>query len=223
MSTLALVIKENQRKPDESEMAYFDRVDDLAFGKLLEKQSKKKLTKEEYDEANLVENRVMARFTLQTGLLPVGITDKLMKPSSERLHRELTEEFRADTAIKRMLIDRLVAAWSMCWSYEKMLYGSKYKASEDDTTVSYNYDPDKTKFLKEARLGIETANDQIIRLTQALQNISNPPIHVKAKNAFFAQNQQINQGIPPKDLADSKGQPYVTKLPRRKNGQASNS
>ena len=212
MSTLALIIKENQKKPDESELAYTDRVDDLTFGKFLEKQSKKKLTKAEYEEANLVENRVMARFTLHAGQLPVAITDKLMRPAAERLHKELLEEFKGDTAIKRLLIDRLVSAWSMCWSYEKMFYGSKYQSSEDDTRVSYNYNSDKTRYLKEARLGIETANDQIIRLTQALQNICNPPIHVKAKNAFFAQNQQINQGIPPKDLADSKEHSHATEL-----------
>lgn len=212
MTSLALITKDNPKKSDESELAYTDRMDDLTFCRLLEKQSKKKLTKAEYEEASEVEKRVMARLTLHAGQLPVAITDKLMRPASERLHKELTEEFKGDTAIKRLLIDRLVSAWSMCWSYEKMLYGSKYQSSEDDTRVSYNYNPDKTKYLKEARLGIETANDQIIRLTQALQNICNPPIHVKAKNAFFAQNQQINQGVPPKDLANSNEQSHASKL-----------
>lgn len=203
MATLDLIIADHQKKPEESALSYADRIDDLTLDKLVEKQSKKKLTKEEYKEATEVESRVGVRATLQSGLIPLAITDKLLKPAAARLHKELMEEFKGDTSSKRMLIDRLVSAWSMAWSYEKMLYGSKYQSSEDDTRITYSYDPDKTKFLKEARLGIETANDQIIRFTQALQNLCHPPIQVKAKNAFFAQNQQINQGIPPKDLANS--------------------
>ncbi len=202
MSTLDLIIKENPQKPEESEMAYADRMDDLAFPRFVEKQSKKKLTKTEYEEAMEVEKRVIARRTLHTGLLSTAITDQQLRPAAERLHKELLEEFKGDTAVKRVLIDRLVSAWSMCWSYEKMLYGSKYQSSENDTKISFDYNPDKTKYLKEARLGIETTNDQIIRLTQALQNICFPSIQVKAKNAFFAQNQQINQGASPKDLAN---------------------
>ncbi len=212
MSTLELIIKEHPKKPDESELAFSDRVDELMIRKLLEKQSKKKLTQAEYKEATDVEKRVNGRTTLQTGLIPVAITDKQLKPAAERLHRELTEEFKGDTTSKRLLIDRLVSAWSMSWTYEKMLFGSKYKSSEDDTKVSFSYELDKTKYLKEARLGIETANDQIMRLTQALQNLCHPPIQVKAKNAFFAQNQQINQGHLPKDLADSKEHSHDSKL-----------
>lgn len=220
MSTLDLITKENPQKPAESKLTYDDRMDDLTFCRLLEKQSKKKLTNAEYEEASEVEKRVLARMTLHTGRLPVVLTDGQLKDAAARLHTELMEEFKGDTTYKRMLIDRLVSAWSMSWSYEKMFHASKYKSSADDKTTSYNYDPDKTRYMKEARLGIESANDQIIRLTQALQNLCHPPIHVKAKNAFFAQNQQINQGIPPKDLADSNEQSYAPKLPRRKDGQA---
>lgn len=212
MSMLALITKENQKQSDESELAYSDRMDDLTLCRLLEKQSKKKLTKAEYEEASVVEAKVHARKLLHTGLLPVTLADGHFKGAAERLHAELLVEFKGDTAYKRMLIDRLVSAWSMAWSYEKMFYGSKYQSKENDTVTSFSYDPDKTRYLKEARMGIETANDQIIRLTQALQNLCHPPIHVKAKNAFFAQNQQINQGVPPKDLADSNERSHVSNL-----------
>ena len=217
------IIKEYPRDSQESVLMYADRMDDLALSKFVEKQSKKKLTKVEYNEATEVESRVSARTMLQSGLIPLVITDKQLKPAAERLHKELIEEFKGDTPFKRLLIDRLVSAWSMSWSYEKMLYGAKYQSSDDDTKVSFSFDPYKTKFLKEARLGIETANDQIIRLTQVLQNICNPPIHVKAKNAFFAQNQQINQGILPKDLADSSKPSHATDPSRRTLPEASHS
>lgn len=212
MATFDLIIKENPQKSEESKLAYEDRMDDLTFCRLLQKQSKKSLNKAEYEEASAVEAKINARMVLHTGRLPLALTDGQLKGAAERLHVEFMEEFKGDTACKRMLIDRLVSAWSMSWSYEKMLHGSKYKSSADDKTTSYNYDPDKTRYMKEARLGIETANDQIIRLTQTLQNLCNPPIHVKAKNAFFAQNQQINQGIPPKDLADSSKPIHVENL-----------
>ncbi len=212
MATLDLIVKEHPQKPEESKLAYEDRMDDLTFFKLLEKSSKKKLTKAEYAEASAVEAKVNVRVLLHGGRLPVTLADKQLKGAAERLHTELLDEFKGDTAYKRILIDRLVSAWSMSWSYEKMLHASKYKSNEDDTTTSYSYDPDKTRYMKEARLGIETANDQIIRITQTLQNLCNPPIHVKAKNAFFAQNQQINQGVPPKDLADSSKPLHVESL-----------
>lgn len=212
MSMLALITKENQKKPDESELVYRDRIDDLTFCRLLEKRAKKKLTKEEYEEATLVESRVHAPMLLHTGLLPSTLADEHFKGAAERLHAELLEEYKGDTAYKRILIDRLVSAWNMAWSYEKMFFGSKYQSKEDGKVTSFSYDPDKTRYLKEARMGIESANDQIIRLTQALQNLCHPPIHVKAKNAFFAQNQQINQGTPPKDLADSNDRSHASQL-----------
>ena len=57
-----------------------------------------------------------------------------------------------------------------------------------------------TNHLKEIRKGIESSNATIIRLGQALQDLVSPPIQVKATNAFFAHNQQINQQMPPSDL-----------------------
>ncbi len=213
MVGLNLIIKEHPRKPEESELAYADRMEDLAFCRFLEKQSKKKLTKAEHEEATEIETRVAVRAGLISGQIPIAFTDAQLKPAAERLHRELMDQFKGDTPFKRLLIDRLVSAWGMSWSYERMLHGAKYQTNEHGTTT-FNYNPDKTKFLKEARLGIESANDQILRITQALQNLAYPQIHVKAKNAFFAQNQQINQGIPPKDLADSSDPSHAASLPR---------
>lgn len=53
-----LITAEHQKKPEESELAYTDRMDDLTFCRLLEKQSKKKLTKAEYEEAGKIEAKV---------------------------------------------------------------------------------------------------------------------------------------------------------------------
>ncbi len=210
MTTLDLVLKDHNKKTDESQLDFEDRVTEAAYWKLREK---KKLTTDEKEEFKELATKLGMRQGLRVGALPTATTDKQIRAAAERLHRELMEEYKGDTPFKRILIDRIVSAWSMAFSYERMFFGNKYRSNEDDTHTTFEYGLDKTRYLKEVRHGIETANDQIIRLTQALQNICMPPIHVKAKNAFFAQNQQINQGISPKDLADSNEHPHASNLP----------
>jgi hypothetical protein len=42
------------------------------------------------------------------------------------------------------------------------------------------------------RKGIEMANNQILKLTQAVENVNRPQVNIKATNAFVANLQQIN-------------------------------
>jgi hypothetical protein len=209
MSTLSLTLRQHQQNPDERNIDFEDRVKHERYLLLDVKKKKTPAEKKEYEE---LEKEIGIRHALWSGRMPETCADLQVQPLVERLHRELSDLYGRDTVAKRVLIDRLAAAWSMAWSYERMFRCTKYVPSEDDTTAKFDCNPEKTRYLKEVRQGIESANDQILRLTQALQNICNPPIQVKAKNAFFAQNQQINQGIPPKDLADSSGSPHANSL-----------
>ncbi len=220
MSTLSLVLRQTEKNPNERQIDFEDRTKQDAVMILYEKKKKTVAEKKEYDELS---KELGIRHALWSGRMPEVMTDLQVQPLAERLHRELADQYGRDTAAKRILIDRLVAAWSLAWSYERMFRCNKYQPSEDDATARFDYSPDKTRYLKEVRQGIESANDQIIRLTQTLQNICNPPIQVKAKNAFFAQNQQINQGIAPKDLADSSEPSYAATLPRRTDGETAHS
>jgi hypothetical protein len=196
-STLALIKKEQPKKPEESDEDYQDRMVEEAYWKLREK----KRTKQEEEEYQSIKDKYVALYVVKKwGLAPTN-TDADLRVAATRLHGDLTAEYGNSTPTKRMLIDRLVAAWSMAASYERLFQILKYKVDTkgEDTSLSYSHNENTVKVLLETRKGIETANDQIIRLSQTLRNITAPPLHVKAKNAIIAQNMQINQGVSAKN------------------------
>lgn len=188
---LEIIKKEQPKKLKESDGDYQDRMVEEAYWKLRDK----KRTKLEEEEYHSIKDKFVAFYVVKKwGLAPIN-TDADLRLATIRLQGDLTTEFGNSTPIKRLLIDRLVSAWSMVASYERMFQFTKYKIdmSGEDTHLSYSHDEKSIKLMQETRKGIEMANDQIIRLSQALRNLSSPPIHVKAKNAIVAQNMQINQ------------------------------
>lgn len=198
-STLALIKKEQPKQPGESDEDYQDRMVEDAYWKLREK----KRTKKEEEEYQSIKDKYVALYVVKKwGLAPTN-TDADLRVAATRLHTDLTAEFGNSTPTKRLLIDRLVAAWSMAASYERLFQILKYKVDTkgEDTSLSYTHNENSMKMLQESRKGVENANDQIIRLSQALRNLTAPPLHVKVKNAVIAQNMQINQGISPNDDA----------------------
>lgn len=198
-STLALIKKDQPKKSEESELQYLDRVQKDTYLRLIHK---KKRTKNEEKEFKEVESKLLGFSAIHSAQIPVCLTDESMKKGVERIYDELVDKFGDDTPQKAILIHRLTHAWNQAWSYEYMFSVTKYKKTENGAHA-FEYSADKTRYLGELRKGIESANDQIIRLTQALQNLVSPPINVKVKNAIIAQNMQINQGVSPKDNAEA--------------------
>ena len=199
-STLALVKKEQPKLPDENLKDYEDRMVEDAYWKLREKKNR---TEKEETEYQSIKDKYVAVYVVKKwGLAPTN-TDADLRLAAVRLHDDLVEEHGDSSPMKRMLIDRLVAAWSMAASYERLFQILKYKVDTkgEDTSLSYTHNENSMKMMQEARKGMETANDQIIRLSQALRNLTAPPLHMKVKNAIIAQNMQINQGVSPKDDA----------------------
>lgn len=197
-STLTLVKKELPKKKEETQLQYKDRTYKEAYLKL----NDKKRTKKEEKEFKEIEEHCLKYCAVHTDQLIVSFADKgCTRTSVERIYAELVDQFGDDTPQKTMLIHRLVHTWNQLWSYDYMFSVTKYRPS-DDGGHSFEYSADKTRYLGELRRGIESANDQIMRLTQALQNLVSPPITVKATNAIIAQNMQFNQGVTPKDLGN---------------------
>ncbi|MFH1011698.1 MAG: hypothetical protein V1784_10755, partial [bacterium] len=161
-------------------------------------------TKDEEEEHTELESKLFGHAVINSPQFLVSFADEFMKKGVERIYDELADQFGADTPQKTMLIHRLTHAWNQAWSYEFMFSNTKYRKNEDGGH-SFEYGAEKTRYLGELRKGIESANDQIIRLTQALQNLVSPPIQVKAKNAIIAQNMQINQGVASKDFDNVSG------------------
>lgn len=194
-TTLSLIRKEQPKKPEETELQYLDRVRQDAFWKL---NRKEKRTKDEEAEYKELTHKVGGLMLLTTSQHLEFYADEDNKPSIGRIFDELVGTFGMDTPQKKILIHRLCFVWNQALSYERMFRTTKYRT--EGSNYTFDYSADKTRYLAEVRKGIESCNDQIIRLTQALQNLIAPPIQVKATNAFFAQNQQINQGKDAKDL-----------------------
>lgn len=149
-------------------------------------------------------NSLMA---LREGTAGMEYVDASLKPELEWMRKELVDYYGSDTPIKRMLIDRVVSAWSMAISSEKIFNRMKYNREG-----SIQYDAGFTRRVSEARKGIESANNQIMRLTQALENLRKPPVNFKIKNAYIAQNQQINNGVLPKDLEKNSDPPNCVEI-----------
>ena len=198
-SALALAKKELPKEKEESALQYKDRTYKEAYLKL----NDKKRTRKEEREFKEIEEHCLKYCSMHTAQAVVAFADKgNAKISVERVYEELVDQFGDDTPQKIMLIHRLTYAWNQLWSYDYMFSVTKYRPN-DEGGHSFDYTADKTRYLGELRRGIESANDQIIRLTQALQNLVSPPIIVKTTNAIVAQNMQFNQGTSPKDLGNS--------------------
>ncbi len=200
MPTITIHEKELIKKPEESDS---ERIDRENLKKFRDLNDKKKRSKQEQNEYLELKEKISTKYLLRNGYLPEHFADKDLKALVKRVHEELANQYGIDTPLKMMLINRLVSAWSQAHTYERMLHFTKYKENEDGT-YSWHISHERTGYLKEIRRGIESSNDQIIRLSQALQNLASPPLQIKVKNAMIAQNMQINQGIPsPKDLEKS--------------------
>lgn len=187
-STLTLVAKEQPKESKESELQYLDRIRGDAYWTL---HAKKKRTKDDEAEYQALEAKLFGHAVINSSQLIVGFADENMRNGIDRIYDELVDHFGADTPQKKILIHRLTHAWNQVWSYEYMFSATKYRKTESGGN-SFDFSAEKTRYLGELRKGIESANDQIIRLTQALQNLVSPPIQVKVKNAIIAQNMQIN-------------------------------
>lgn len=196
MTTVIINEEDLSKMPEENDLEGDDR-QNLERYKVLDKQ--KKRSKDEEQEHAAVQNKVIAKYMISTGGLPEFFADTDLKHFVNRIHKELASQYVLDTPLKRILVNRVTSAWSMAHAYERMFRMAKYKENEDGT-YTWNCSSERTGYLKEIRKGIESSNDQILRLTQALQNLVQPQIHVKATNAFFANNQQVNQSAAPKDL-----------------------
>jgi len=188
-STLSIVKKQEPKHSNETGLQYNDRMFALAADVLKKKKKWSKKEKEEYQE---IQKKLGIIRLLKSGDITAVFADNDMKDFSKRLYFELADQFGNDTALKRMLINRLVSAWQSAMAYDRLFHMSRYKETEGNG-FTWSYDPDRTRHLAEVRRGLESANNQIVRFSQVLQNLVSPPIQIKATNAFFAQNQQINQ------------------------------
>ena len=101
------------------------------------------------------------------------------------LRKELIEEFNCTTYSEKALVDMIVGAYARNLTYSKQLLSHK-----DPTYLSHERNGFLSLFSKE----IDRANRHFITALSMLKQMREPQLNlnVKAKNAFVAQNQQLN-------------------------------
>lgn len=183
------------KSPNESRLLHEDRALTTEYLRLMEKKDRTEDEEKKLDELN---EDLSALIVMRHGCVSERFADSDHKAIIKRIYRELRSEYGDETASKKLLLDRLTAAYSMSLSYERLLQQLKYRVDADGKLQYQGFMPN---VMKEVRKGIESGNDQTIRLLQALRDLTRPSLTVKATNAFIAQNQQVNQGVaPPTDL-----------------------
>lgn len=194
---LALTRNEHPRQSGESQQAYEDRTLVDVYCALVEKDLR---TGAEEKELQSLFKEMTALAVAKGGYLPRLSADAELQPTMDRLRKELEKDFAPLTPLKILLVDQLLMAVSDAASYGKMFSVTRYKT--EGSRIEWNDSPDNIRLLAEVRKGKDSAAERILRFSQALRDLTRPPIQVKATNAFFAQNQQINQDSA-KDLEKS--------------------
>lgn len=191
---LSRVRAASQREPNETEEAYEDRIAVEAFHQLRREMY---VAKGNVDQKDIQERYIAAHLS-KGECMATLFCDFDMRLALDRLHADLQRETSASTPIRRLLLDRLLLAVNDGIRYERMSTITNYRIMETPMTVVVSDHPHHIKCLAEIRKGKESVDERILRLAQALE--PNAQVVVQTTNAFFANNQQVNQDAAPKDL-----------------------
>lgn len=194
--TLAMQL---ERGSQETELAYQNRNDELRYLYLRDKNPDL-LSPDEESEFKEVVHRFEERGNLRQAHGVKEFADSGTRNDIEQLRKELKAEYGDETPQKCILIQQLLSAYSRSHSYQLMFSICRYR-HQLQGGVSIDYSKDKVNILAEIRKGTATADEEVRRCIQMLENLRRPQLNVRAKNVFFAQNQQVNQfKDPPRDL-----------------------
>lgn len=197
ITTLALVRRENPMMEHETEQEYEDRTAYAAFFRLEAKENK---TESEERELKELDNKCGLIQISEGGFAAIGLADNDLRPVLKRIRKGLVDELGVLNPQKRLLLDCLMDAVADKHHYMRMFGFGRYRRNDNGEIIACSETPDRIRYLKEARKGKENSEHRILRLLQVLYGISSVPLEVKATNAFFAHNQQVNQNVAPKDL-----------------------
>ncbi len=191
--TLALVRRESSIQVTETERQFKDRTIVEAYERL---HQLKEPTDEQKKEFEDLADHYVAIQIATGGYLAALCADKHMRITVHQLYENIANDLGQMTAIKKLLLERFLSAVSDGYSYDLMFMNQRYRLEEGQNMI-FNQSPDRIKSLAEIRKGKASADERILRLAQAL---GPSQLMVKVKNAVFAQNMQINQGVVAKDL-----------------------
>ena len=150
------------------------------------------------DESTQYETQVAAAnfYGLEKGRWVANLSYSQYTAALSRMRKQISQEFDCHTSTEMMLADRIVACY-----WRVMRYETFFNRIIEKEGGGYEYDPFKLDILREFAKGIDKADRQLQVNITTLRQLKQPPLNVqiKTKNAFIAENQQINSN-PPQDV-----------------------
>lgn len=186
--TLAMQL---ERGPQETELAYQNRSNELRYRSLRDKNPDL-LSEDEESELNELIHGFEERKYLREAHIPKQFADSCNLNEIEQLRKELKAEYGDETPQKCILIQQLLAAYGRSYSYQRMFSICRYR-HELKGGACIDYSKENVGILAEIRKGNAGADEEVRRCIQMLENLRRPQLNVRAKNVFFGQNQQVNQ------------------------------
>lgn len=114
-----------------------------------------------------------------------------------KLRKELIAEHKATSVTELMMIDLAINAY-----FRGLRSAKVYSSLMENNNGRINTEQSIVNVLKEMGKQIESASRQFMSALTTLKEMKQPPVKVKiqTKEAYIAQNQQINNGQTPNDL-----------------------
>lgn len=134
------------------------------------------------------------RNIFEKGLLALGFendytlletVDEKYRPMTIELRRQLIKDFDCKTYTEKVLVDSVVSGYMR---HLRCARGLNNCIGQGSTTAVLN------NFMGIMSKEMDRAQRQLMTALQTLMSLKRPPlkVHVKAQNAFVAQNQQLN-------------------------------
>jgi hypothetical protein len=147
---------------------------------------KKNLSKEERDE---IANELVMMHGLENGYFVSHISYQKHTSTLSRMRAKIIAENDCKSTAELMIVDRIVASYWRIIRYETI-----FDRFVEDEEGKFSFSQLSVNALKEVNKGLEIAHRQHSNNIILLKELKQPNLKVTVKtgNAYFAENQQIN-------------------------------
>ena len=147
---------------------------------------KKNLTKEEIDD---ISSELVMTHGLENGYFVSHISYHKHTATLSRMREKIINENDCKSVAELMIVDRIVASYWRIIRYETI-----FNRFVEDEEGKFSFSQLSVNALKEVNKGLEIAHRQHSNNLILLKELKQPSLKVTVKtdNAYFAENQQIN-------------------------------
>ena len=207
-------MKKQKNKPikKELELENLKKIEDLkqtlSNPELFHSKEDIYLRKRALDEANLskeerkdISEKLIMLHGLENGYWSSSISYSKHTPALSKMRKKIIDEYKCKDTFELMMVDRIVVSFFRIIRYETI-----YNRMVEDGDGQFNFNQLAVNTLKEINKGLEIAHRQHSNNIILLKELKQPNLKVTVKtgNAYFAENQQINNNNGNEDLKDNK-------------------